>query len=91
MLKMIENMYSKMKTRVRSTEGYTNSFLLENGLMQGECLSPSLFSMYLNDIVEHIESVESMGVLLGNTKITVLKYADDLVIFAKVQNPYSLV
>ena len=51
--------------------------------MQGECLSPSLFSMYLNDIVEHIESVESMGVLLGNTKITVLKYADDLVLFAK--------
>ena len=83
MLKMIENMYSKMKTRVRSTERYTNSFLLENGLMQGECLSPSLFSMYLNDIVEHIESVESMGVLLGNTKITVLKYADDLVLFAK--------
>ena len=83
MLKMIENMYSKMKTRVRSTEGYTNSFLLENGLMQGECLSPSLFSMYVNDIVEHIESVESMGVLLGNTKITVLKYADDLVLFAK--------
>ena len=83
MLKMIENMYSKMKTRVRSSEGYTNSFLLENGLMQGECLSPSLFSMYLNDIVEHIESVESMGVLLGNTKITVLKYADDLVLFAK--------
>ena len=83
MLKMIENMYSKIKTRVRSSEGYTNSFLLENGLMQGECLSPSLFSMYLNDIVEHIESVESMGVLLGNTKITVLKYADDLVLFAK--------
>ena len=51
--------------------------------MQGECLSPSLFSMYLNDIMEHIESVESMGVLLGNTKITVLKYADDLVLFAK--------
>ena len=43
MLKMIENMYSKMKTRVRSTEECTNSFLLENGLMQGECLSPSLF------------------------------------------------
>ena len=51
--------------------------------MQGECLSPLLFSMYLNDIVEHIESVESMAELLGNTKITVLKYADDLVLFAK--------
>ena len=51
--------------------------------MQGECLSPSLFSKYLNDIVEHIESVESMGVILGNTKITVLKYADDLVLFDK--------
>ena len=50
--------------------------------MQGECLSLSLFSMYLNDIVEHIEALES-GVLLGNTKITVLEYADDLVLFAK--------
>ena len=65
MLKVIQNMYSRMKTRVRSTKGYTNSLLLENGLMQGECMSPSLFSIYLNDIVENVEKVASMGVLLA--------------------------
>ena len=39
--------------------------------------------MYFKDIVESIEAVESMGILLGNAKITVLKYADDLVLFSK--------
>ena len=83
MLLIVQNMYSKMKTKVRSAGEYTNSFPHEKTLRQGECLSPSLFSMYLNDIVEHMEMVESMGVLLENTKITMMNYADDLVVFTK--------
>ena len=83
MLLIVQNMYGKMKTKVRSTGEYTNSFPHEKILRQGECLSPSLFSMYLNDIVEHMEVVQSMGVLLENTKITMMNYADDLVVFTK--------
>ena len=52
--------------------------------MQGECLSPLLFLMYLNDIVEDIEAVECMGVFIRSTKITVLMCVHDLVMFSKL-------
>ena len=50
--------------------------------MQGECLSPSLFSSFINDLHEAMDDVESMGVTIHGTRITVLKYADDIVLLA---------
>ena len=41
--------------------------------MQGECLSPSLFSSFINDLDEAMDDVESMGVTIHGTRITVLK------------------
>ena len=43
-----------------------------------ECLSPSLFSSFINDLDEAMDDVESMGVTIHGTRITVLKYADDI-------------
>ncbi len=82
MLYMIKNMYSKIKSRVKTTEGSTDTFPLESGVMQGECLSPSLFSLYINDIVMCIDNTDGMGVVLSGTKVSVLKYADDLVLLS---------
>ena len=48
-LHIITNMYSKVKTN----EECDTLFKLNKGVMQGECLYPSLFAMYINDI-EHI-------------------------------------
>ena len=50
--------------------------------MQGECLSPSLFALYINDIETMMSQETSMGILIGGHNITVLKYADDLVLCA---------
>ena len=50
MLNMIVNIYSNVKSKVRTEGDSTGTFNLWMGIMQGECLSPSLFSMYLNDI-----------------------------------------
>ena len=38
--------------------------------------------MCIDDIVAHMHTVDKMGVCVNGTKITVLKYADDLVLLA---------
>ena len=76
MLQMILNMYSKIRSKIKTSEGFTctDAFLLDIGLLQGECLSPSLFSMCIDDIVAHMHTVDKMGVCVNGTKITVLKH-----------------
>ena len=72
-------MYSKVQSKVRTTAGCSDTFNLTTGLMQGECLSPSLFSSFINDLDEAMDDVESMGVTIHGTRITLHKYADDIV------------
>ena len=45
-------------------------------MRQGECLSPLLFSMYVNDLEEKLAGGE-----VGMLKLLLLLYADDIVIF----------
>ena len=74
-----------MKCRVRTDDGITAHFNMDNGLMQGESISPTVFSAFINDIVEAVNKITSMGVVKNNIKITVLKNADDLVLLATSQ------
>ena len=75
-------MYSEVKSKVRTNAGYNDAFYLTTGLMQEECLSPSLFSSFINDLDEAMDDVESVGVTIHGTRITVLKYADGNVLLA---------
>ena len=82
MLRIIEDMYRKIKSKVRTSNGYTDTFPLNIGLLQSECLSPSLFSMFIDDVVEYMNNVQGMGIWCSHRKITVLKCADDLALLA---------
>ena len=44
LLNLIQNMYSKLKCQVRKSAGESDMFPQSNGVMQGECLSPTLFT-----------------------------------------------
>ena len=45
-------MYQTVKSRVKVSNILGNEFYCSLGVRQGECLSPLLFSLYLNDIEE---------------------------------------
>ena len=53
------------------------------GVRQGECLSPILFAMYVNDIEQEFITKRADGVDIGFLKLFVLLYADDIVIFSE--------
>ena len=71
-----------MKCQARTADWSSTLFSLNNGLMQGESLSPTLFSILINDIVDTMTKCCSMGVDINSVKVSVLKYADDIVLMA---------
>ena len=68
-------------TKVRINKLYTSWFNVSLGVRQGDTLSPTLFSMYINDLVKNINTF-SCGVEVEDTQIGILLYADDVVLIA---------
>ena len=78
---IVKSMYSNVKTRVFSNGTKSDPFPSSLGVRQGECLSPFLFSMYVNDL-EYELSLPDAGIDIGHMKLLLLMYADDVVLFA---------
>lgn len=78
MVQMIETIYSNTKFKVWDGEEVSDEFETGSGVKQGCLLSPTLFSIYLNDLHEYIGG----GINIGSTHVRLLMYADDIVILA---------
>ena len=52
------------------------------GVFQGESLSPFLFTMFVNDLSENLKSLDGVGVKFDEWLLTLLMFADDMVIFS---------
>ncbi|XP_053380371.1 uncharacterized protein LOC128548876 [Mercenaria mercenaria] len=52
------------------------------GLKQGCPLSPILFNLYINDLITAIKDL-NIGIEIGNEKISILLYADDVALLAE--------
>ena len=76
-------MYHNIRSRVKYNNCLSDSFSCQLGVRQGECLSPFLFAIYVNDIKNEFISKGANDIDIDVLKIFLLLYADDIVIFAE--------
>ena len=83
-LNIVASMYENVKSKLKFCDKIGNEFFCSLSVRQGECLSPLLFSLFLNDIEEQfcLSSIE--GLDLNIFKIFMLLYADNKAIFFKL-------
>ncbi|MCG7878764.1 MAG: reverse transcriptase family protein [Candidatus Thiodiazotropha endolucinida] len=88
--RVIQNMYLNIKSRIITAEGTSAFFPCQIGVRQGESLSPLLFSIYLNDLSNHLRLNGAPGItceyadddILIYLKSFISLFADDTVLFS---------
>ena len=93
MYSAISSLYSNPKSRVILQDYSTDYFDCPVGVKQGDCLSPTLFAIYINDLAKEIKN-SGVGVGLNidgsesnieTSLLSILLYADDIVLFAETE------
>ena len=82
MLNIIKSIYNTVKSRVKNNNTLSDSFSCNIGVRQGECLSPFLFAMYVNDLEQELVDKGVNGIGRGIVKLLLLLY-NDIVLFGK--------
>ena len=82
MLAAVKSLYMSVTSCVRLNNVNTNWFNVNTGLRQGCSLSPLLFNRFINDLALRIKAM-GKGVHVDNEHISILLYADDIVLIAE--------
>ncbi|MES9883911.1 MAG: reverse transcriptase family protein, partial [Sedimenticola sp.] len=78
----IQSLYSNVSCAVRVNDDLTEWFDVNLGVKQGCVLSPTLFSLYVNDLTEAIDGLHC-GVNFDDDRVSMLLYADDIVLMCE--------
>ena len=92
MLRVIQNLYRGAKAYIKNMSQCSSTFHCDVGVRQGDCLSPILFAVYLNDLKSYLQDRTSgLGDFFTDTsnvftdadtfaKLFLFLYADDTVL-----------
>ena len=89
MFSAITSLYDNVNCCVRLNSIKTEWFEVTCGLKQGCNLSTILFNLYVNDIVQKIKATNK-GIDIDGEKVSVLLYADDLILLAPSESDLQL-
>jgi hypothetical protein len=82
----LKSVYTDSKACVNLNGYLTNSFSTDSGVRQGDALSPTLFGLYINDLVSVLHECGAGIKLTSDLEISCLLYADDLVLLAESED-----
>ena len=84
MINILSDMYSTANMAVKSSEGSSEECPITKGLLQGEILSPLLFTLFIADLVKFLIKKGIRGAALDKiTEVFALAFADDKVFLAE--------
>ena len=77
----MQSLYEDVKCAVKVNEYLTPFIDVEQGVKQGCKISPTLFSLYINNLAKEIKQM-NLGVDIDDYQISILMYADDVALIA---------
>ncbi len=80
-LRLLINYYGNSIAYVLNEQECSDEFVTLLGVKQGGCLSPLLFAIYVNPLIELIGNLQG-GIRLGKLMVDILLYADDIALVA---------
>ena len=81
---LLRNLYAGQETTVRTGHGTTDWFQIRKGVRQGCILSPCLFNLYSEYIMQNARLDEAeAGIKVSRRNINNLRYTDDSTLMAK--------
>ena len=81
-------MYLNQQLRVRWGAHTTGSFHVSNGVKQGGVLSPILFSIYMDELIDRLK-LAGIGCYVGKVFAGITGYADDINLLAPTKSSLS--
>ena len=81
---LLRNLYAGQEATVRTGHGTTDWFQIWKGVRQGCILSPCLFNLHVEYIMQNARLNEAQaGIKISRRNINNLKYADDTTLMAE--------
>ena len=88
---LLRNLYAGQKATIRTRHGITNRFQIGKGVHQGCILSPCLFSIYAEYIMQNTRLNEAQaGIKIAGRNINNLRYAGDTTLIAESKEELKL-
>uniref|UniRef100_A0A803SWX8 Reverse transcriptase domain-containing protein n=1 Tax=Anolis carolinensis TaxID=28377 RepID=A0A803SWX8_ANOCA len=85
-IKIVKELYSNSRARIRVNEGLTKYFKTERGVKQGCPLSPLLFALAMEPLADRIgNNGRIKGYQIRNKEVKINLYADDVLLI--MENP----
>ena len=85
-LTALQSLYTDVKCCVNVNGHKSDWFPVSVGLKQGCLISPLLFNLYINDLVDEIKSLKCGVDIDEEDNIDILLYADDIALIAKSES-----
>ena len=83
LLNTIKCIYRNTKIRIKFNDGISEPIHINKGVRQGYGLSPVLFNIHINKIIQEFKSVIKKGIQLNNRKlVNMILYADNQILMA---------
>jgi len=78
--RLIKNLYEQQRVIVRVNGKSSDEIKIERGVRQGCCISPILFNLYVEDMMDEFQ--RECGLKIGGECINCIRFADDMALLS---------